>query len=57
MKEPLWGKHYNTRDAIFRAIGRSLQDINRDGPADGVRRLPQVWQKVVDMGGDYIEEL
>jgi transposase len=57
MKEPLRRKRCNTRDAIIRAMGRSLQDINRDGPADGVRRLPQVWQKVVGMGGDYIEEL
>jgi hypothetical protein len=36
MKEPLRGKRYNTRDAIIRAIGPSLQDINRDGHADGV---------------------
>jgi transposase len=56
MKEPLRGKRYNTRDAIIGAIGRSLQDVNRDGRADGVRRLPHVWQ-VMDMGGDYIEEM
>jgi hypothetical protein len=57
MKEPLRGKRYNTRDAIIRAITQSLQDVNRDGRADGVQRLPQVWQKVMDMGGDYIEEM
>jgi transposase len=55
MKEPLRGIHYNTREAIIRAVGRSLLDINRSGRADGVRRLPQIWQKVVHMGGDYIE--
>jgi hypothetical protein len=57
MEEPLQGKRYSTRDAIIRAIGRSLQDINSDGRADGVRRLPHMWQKVVDMGGDCIEEM
>jgi hypothetical protein len=55
MKEPLRGIRYNTREAIIRAVGRSLLDINRSGRADGVRRLPQIWQKVVHMGGDYIE--
>jgi hypothetical protein len=54
MKEPLRGTRYNTREEIIRAVGRSLLDINRSGRADGVRRLPQVWQKVVHMGGEYI---
>jgi hypothetical protein len=56
MKEPLRGS-VTTQDTINLATGRSLQGINRDGRADGVRRLPQVCQKVVGMGGDYIEEM
>jgi hypothetical protein len=55
MKEPLRRIHYNTREAIICAAGRSLLDINRSGRADDVRRLPQIWQKVIHMGGDYIE--
>jgi hypothetical protein len=35
--------------------GGSLLDINRSGRADGVRRLPQISQKVVHIRGDYIE--
>jgi hypothetical protein len=54
MNEPLRGTRYNTREEIIRAVGRSLLDINTSGRADGVR-LPQIWQKVVHMGGDYIE--
>ena len=57
MKAPLRGIRYNTREAIIHAVGRSLLDINRSGHADGVRRLPRIWQKVVHMGGDYIEGL
>ncbi|PNF31690.1 hypothetical protein B7P43_G14035, partial [Cryptotermes secundus] len=53
MKEPLRGTRYNTREELIHAVGRSLQDINRSGPADGVRRLPQIWQKVVHMGRIY----
>jgi hypothetical protein len=51
MGEPLRETRYNTREEIVRAVGRSLLDINRSGHADGVRRLPQIRQKVVHMGG------
>jgi transposase len=51
MKEP----RYNTREEIIRAVGQSLLDMNRSGRADGVQCLSQIWQKMVHMGGNYIE--
>ncbi|KAJ4441771.1 hypothetical protein ANN_11629 [Periplaneta americana] len=45
VKELLRGIRYNTRDELIRAIGRSIRNINKDGRADGVRRLPNIWQK------------
>ena len=56
MKEPLRGIRYNTREAIIRAVGRSLLDINRSGLADGVRSLPQIWLKVVHKGEIILKE-
>ncbi|KAJ4434123.1 hypothetical protein ANN_16443 [Periplaneta americana] len=47
VKEPLRGTRYNTRDELIRALGWSIRNINKDGPADGVRRLPNIWQKTV----------
>ena len=38
MKEPLQRIGYNTRDGLFRAIGRSVRNISKDGRADGVQR-------------------
>ncbi|PSN36375.1 hypothetical protein C0J52_23866 [Blattella germanica] len=55
VKEPLRGNRYNTREAIIHAVGRSIWTINRNGRADGVRRLPNIWQKVINNAGDYIE--
>jgi hypothetical protein len=55
MTEPLRGTRYSTGEENIRAVGRSLLDINRSGRADGVRRLPQIWQKMVNMGVNYIE--
>ncbi|KAJ4428030.1 hypothetical protein ANN_24044 [Periplaneta americana] len=45
VKEPLRGTRYNTRDELIRALGRSIRNINKDGRADGVRRLPNICQK------------
>ncbi|KAJ4426343.1 hypothetical protein ANN_27157 [Periplaneta americana] len=46
VKEPLRGTRHNTRDELIRAIGRSIRNTNKDGRADGVRRLPNIWQKL-----------
>ena len=51
VKEPLRGTRYNTRDELMYAIGRSVWNINKDGRADGIRRLPNIWQKVINKGG------
>ena len=43
------------RDELISIIVRSIRNMNKDGRADGVRRLPSIWQKVMNKGGDYIE--
>ena len=51
VKEPLRGTWYNTIDELICAIGRSIwsiQNIKKDGCADGVRCLPNIWQKVIN---------
>ena len=51
----LRGTWYTTRDELIHAIGRSIQNVNKDGRADGKRRLPNIWQKDINQGSDYIE--
>ena len=55
VKELLRGIRCNTRNGHIRAIGRSIRNINKDGGADGVRYRPNILQKVINKGGDYIE--
>ena len=55
VKEPLRGTRYNTRDELIHAIEWSMRNINKDGRADGVRCLLNIWQKVINKGIDYIE--
>ena len=50
VKKPLLGIRYNTRHDLNRAIGWSLWNINKDGHADGFRRLQNIWQKVINQG-------
>ena len=55
VKEPLRGIRYNTGDELIRAIGRSIENVNKDGHADGVRRVPNISQNVINEAGDCIE--
>ena len=50
VKEPLWGTRYNIRDELIHIIGRSIQNINKDGHSDGVWCVPNIWQKMINKG-------
>ena len=49
-KKSLQRTRYNTREELIRAIGQSIQNINKDGCTDCVRHLPNTWQKVINKG-------
>ena len=53
VEEPLQGTWCNTRDELIHAIGQSKQNISKDGHANGVRHLQNIWQKVINKEGDY----
>ena len=55
MKEPLWGTQYNTRGELICAIERSIWNINKDGCTHGLRRLPNIWQKVINKGATILK--
>ena len=57
VEEPLRGTWYSTRDELIRALGRLIRNINEDGRADGARLLANIWQKVINKRGDYIEDI
>ena len=55
VKELLRGTRYNTRDDPICAIGWSIRNINKDGRTDGVRYLPNIWQKVINKGATILK--
>ena len=53
VKEPLRGIHYNRWTyPCYRAVNTN---INKDGRADGVRRLQNIWQKVINKGATILK--
>ena len=54
-EKTLRGTGYNTRDERIRAIGRSIWNINNDGRSDGVRRLPKIWEMVMNKGATILK--
>ena len=55
VKKPLRGTRYNTRNELIRVIGQSIRNINKYGRTDGVRRLPNIWQKVINKGATILK--
>ena len=57
VKELLRGTRYNTRDEPIRGrpIWLSIRNINKDERTDSVRRLPNILQRVINKGCDYID--
>ena len=52
VKEPLRRIRYSTRDELIRAIGQYKRNITR---AYGVRRLSNIWQKMVNKGATILK--
>ena len=54
VKEPLRGTQYNTRDELIRVIGWWIRNIKKDGCANGIQCHPNIWQKVINKGGEEL---
>ena len=54
VKEPLQGTRYNTEMNLYMLMAVS-RNMNKDERTDGVRRLPNIWQKMINKESDYIE--
>ncbi|KDR12840.1 hypothetical protein L798_13263, partial [Zootermopsis nevadensis] len=52
LQQPLRGKRFRTREDISNAVRREMARFG-DGEADGIRRLPRRWQRILDTLGDY----
>jgi hypothetical protein len=54
VKEQLYGVRSRMRGGIVSVLVNAVSDISRRGTADGVKHLPQVWQHVCNVRGDFM---
>ena len=53
MKLPLRGVRFRTIQAIIVAVEQSVRRLVQQGALVGIRRLPDVWSRILLVGGDY----
>ncbi|KAJ4449239.1 hypothetical protein ANN_00636 [Periplaneta americana] len=57
LKEPLRGKRFPDIASMLHAVGEFIRKINRNNLANGIQRLPRIWQKIQEHASDYIERI
>ena len=54
MKLPLRGVPFRTRQAIMAAVEQSVRRLAQQDAVDAIRRLTDVWRRILHVGGDYL---
>lgn len=54
LKQQLAGYRYDTLDSLQNAISEAISVLNEKGTLNGVQKLPDIWQRVIDSNGDYV---
>ncbi|KAJ4442993.1 hypothetical protein ANN_04641, partial [Periplaneta americana] len=54
MKLPLRGVRFRTRQVIIAAVEQSVRRFVQQDAVDGIHRLPEVWRRILHVGGDYV---
>ncbi len=55
LKEPFRGYHFPTLNDLNLAMTRRIRELNSNGLLDGVKKLPDCWNCVIEARGDYNE--
>jgi hypothetical protein len=55
LKNPLQGQRFPTLNALNAAVTRRIREINSRGELNGIQHLPQRWEAVIQLQGDYFE--
>jgi hypothetical protein len=55
MKEPLYWRKFRTSDEQERGVRDSVHSVPKHWFAAAIRKLPERWQRCIDVGGDYVE--
>ena len=56
VKDQLAGQHYETTEAIQKAVRQCLQMAGTEFYRRGIFKLPECWEKCGQRSGDYVEK-
>jgi GTP cyclohydrolase I len=56
IKKFVFGQHYETREAIQKAVCQCLRIAGTEFYRRGIFKLPERWEKCVQRSGDYVEK-
>ena len=56
MKEPLRGKHFANASALGSAISQWVKHTPEEWFAEGIKKMPERWEKCIALKGDYFEK-
>ena len=56
MKDQLRGQHYETTEAIQKAVRQCLRMAGTEFYRRGIFKLPERWEKGVQRSDDYVEK-
>lgn len=57
MKKPLRGKRYANLAGLASAISQWIKVTPKEWFAEGLRKLPEWWNKCITLNGDYVEKV
>jgi hypothetical protein len=55
LKNPFRGQRFPILNALNAAVTRRIREINSRGELKGIQHLPQRWEAVIQLQGDYFE--
>ena len=56
VKNQMQGQHYVTNEALQTAVHQCLRAAGTDFYRKGIFKLPERWEKCVQINGDYVEK-
>jgi hypothetical protein len=55
LKNPLRGQRFLILNALNAVVTRCIREINSRGELNSIQHLPQRWEAVIQLQGDYFE--
>jgi hypothetical protein len=53
IREYFRGNTYDDYETLKSRLEDAVEDLSEKGSFQGIQNLPKIWQKIIDIGGEY----